>query len=73
MPIRDIFLALLVPCLWGFGFVISKSAMDQLPPILLNGLRWSLTGILMFWFFPFPKQILKKLIIVSIFFLFSIH
>ena len=44
MPIRDIFLALLVPCLWGFGFVISKSAMDQLPPILLNGLRWSLTG-----------------------------
>jgi len=68
MPIRDVFLALLVPCLWGFGFVISKSAMDQLPPILLNGLRWSLTGILMFWFFPFPKKILKRLIIVSIFF-----
>ena len=68
MPIRDIFLAILVPIILGFGFVIAKPAMDQLPPILLNGLRWSLTGILMCWFFPFPKKILKKLIIVSIFF-----
>ena len=57
MPIRDIFLAILVPIIFGFGFVIAKPAMDQLPPILLNGLRWSLTGILMFWFFPFPKKI----------------
>ena len=39
-----------------------------MPPILLNGLRWSLTGILMFWFFPFPKKILKRLILISIFF-----
>jgi len=65
MPIRDIFLALLVPCLWGFGFVISKSAMDQLPPILLNGLRWSLSGIIMCWFFPFPKKLIKELLIIS--------
>ena len=66
MPLRDIFIALLVPCLWGFGFVIAKPAMLELSPILLNGLRWSLTGILMFWFFPFPKKLLKNIIIVSI-------
>ena len=66
MPLRDIFIALLVPCLWGFGFVIAKPAMQELSPILLNGLRWSLTGILMFWFFPFPKKLLKNIIIVSI-------
>ena len=47
MPIRDIFLAILVPIIFGFGFVIAKPAMDQLPPILLNGIRWSLSGIIM--------------------------
>ena len=65
MPIRDIFLALLVPIIFGFGFVIAKPAMDQLPPILLNGLRWSLTGIIMCWFFPFPKKLFKSLLIIS--------
>ena len=66
MQIKHILLALLVPCLWGFGFVIAKPAMDQLPPILLNGLRWSLTGALMFWFFPFPKKLFKDILIISI-------
>jgi len=65
VPIKDILLALLVPCLWGFGFVIAKPVMGQFPPILLNGLRWSLTGLLMFWFFPFPKKAFKKLLIIS--------
>ena len=53
MPLRDIFLALLVPILLGFGFVIAKPAMESFPPILLNGIRWSLSGLVMFYFFPF--------------------
>ena len=65
MPIRDILLAILVPVILGFGFVIAKPAMDQLPPILLNGLRWSLSGIIMCWFFPFPKKLIKELLIIS--------
>ena len=65
MPLRDIFLALLVPCIWGFGFVIAKAGMLEIPPILLNGLRWSLTGIVMFWFFPFPKKYFKQILIIS--------
>ena len=65
MPIRDIFLAILVPIIFGFGFVIAKPAMDQLPPILLNGLRWSLTGVIMCWFFPFPKKLFKSLLVIS--------
>ena len=65
MPIRDVFLAILVPVILGFGFVIAKPAMDQLPPILLNGLRWSLSGIIMCWFFPFPKKLIKELLIIS--------
>ena len=65
MSIRDILLALLVPCLLGFGFVIAKPAMESFPPILLNGLRWSLSGILMCYFFPFPKKLVKQMLIIS--------
>ena len=65
MTPRDTFLALLVPIVLGFGFVIAKPAMESFPPLLLNGLRWSLSGLIMFYFFPFPKKIFKKLIIIS--------
>tara|TARA_B110000438_G_C15784362_1_gene637722 strand:- start:425 stop:1300 length:876 start_codon:yes stop_codon:yes gene_type:complete len=65
MSIKDTFLALLVPCVLGFGFVIAKPAMDDFPPILLNGLRWSLSGLIMFYFFPFPKKYIKQMFIIS--------
>jgi len=65
MSLRDTFLALLVPIVLGFGFPISKLAMDSFPPILLNGLRWSISGLIMFYFFPFPKNYFKKMLIIS--------
>jgi len=65
MSHKDLFLAMLVPCVLGFGFVIAKPAMESFPPILLNGLRWSLSGILMFYFFPFPKNFIKQMFIIS--------
>jgi len=65
MSHKDLFLAMLVPCVLGFGFVIAKPAMESFPPILLNGLRWSLSGIFMFYFFPFPKNFIKQMLIIS--------
>ena len=65
MSIRDTLLALLVPIVLGFGFVIAKPAMESFPPLLLNGLRWSLSGLIMFYFFPFPKNYLKQMIFIS--------
>ena len=65
MPLRDLFLALLVPILLGFGFVIAKPGMESFPPILLNGLRWSLSGLVMFYFFPFPKKFIRQMLIIS--------
>ena len=65
MPIRDLLLAISVPCLWGFGFVITKPGMEQLPPMLINGLRWSLTGLVLVWWFPIPKKFIRKLLFVS--------
>ena len=66
MPIRNFFLAISVPCLWGIGFVITKPGMEQFPPMLINGLRWSLTGLVLVWWFPIPKKFLKDLLILSI-------
>ena len=65
MSIKDIFIAISVPCLWGFGLVISKPGMEQLPPLLINGLRWTLAGLVLVWWFPIPKKFLKKIFIVS--------
>ena len=65
MSVRDTLLALLVPIVLGFGFVIAKPAMESFPPLLLNGLRWSLSGLIMFYFFPFPKNFLKQMIFIS--------
>ena len=65
MPIRDLLIALTVPCLLGFGFVIAKPAMNDFPPILLNGLRWFFSGMIMFYFFPFPKKHIRQMLLIS--------
>ena len=65
MPVKDFFLAISVPCLWGFGLVISKPGMEQLPPLLINGLRWLIAGLVLVWWFPFPKQFIREIFLVS--------
>jgi len=66
MPIRDILLAISVPLLWGIGFVVTKPGMEQFPPMLINGLRWGLSGIILMWWFPIPKKYLKNIFLISI-------
>jgi len=66
MPLRDLMLALLVPILWGIGFTLTKLGMEEFPPMLINGLRWSFTGLILVWWFPIPRKHLKKIVLVSI-------
>tara|TARA_B100000700_G_C14854435_1_gene765597 strand:- start:77 stop:946 length:870 start_codon:yes stop_codon:yes gene_type:complete len=66
MPLRDILLAISVPFLWGIGFVVTKPGMEQFPPMLINGLRWGLSGIILCWIYPIPRQHLKSIFLVSI-------
>ena len=66
MPIKDYFLAISVPLLWGIGIVATKPGMEHFPPMLINGLRWSLSGIILVWWFPIPKDFLFKIFLVSI-------
>ena len=66
MKFRDVLLALITPILLGFGFAIAKPAMEQFPPFLLMGLRFTIAALILIWWFPIPKVFLKKIFFVSL-------
>ena len=66
MKIQDIFIALLVPIILGFGFVIAKPAMQYFPPYLLMGMRFTIPALLLVWWFPLPKGLYFDLFKVSL-------
>ena len=66
MKTSHIFIALITPVLLGFGFAIAKPAMDQFPPFLLMGLRFTIAALILVWWFPIPKGYLKNIFLVSL-------
>ena len=66
MTLKDTLIASIVPIFLGFGFVIAKPAMEELPPFLLMGLRFTIAALILIWWFPIPKKLLKNLFIVSL-------
>jgi O-acetylserine/cysteine efflux transporter len=47
---RDVALGVLVPVIWGLGFVAAKAAIGHFPPILLMALRFCVTALALVWF-----------------------
>ena len=66
MKTRDIFIALLVPVVLGFGFVIAKPAMQYFPPYLLMGMRFTIPALILVWWFPLPKGLYLDLFKVAL-------
>jgi len=66
LTIKDTLIASLVPIFLGFGFVIAKPAMDDFPPILLMGLRFTFAASILIWWFPVPRGYLVKIFIASL-------
>lgn len=54
-------MALAVATIFGLGFTISKAALGEFPPIFLMALRFSLTAIVLVWFFRPPKGFLLRI------------
>ena len=46
--------------------MIAKPAMDDFPPILLMGLRFTFAASILIWWFPIPKGYLLKIFIASL-------
>ena len=66
MKTKDIFIALLVPIILGFGFVIAKPAMQYFPTYLLMGMRFTIPALILVWWFPLPKGLYFDLFKVSL-------
>jgi len=66
MKTKDILIALLVPAVLGFGFVIAKPAMQYFPPYLLMGMRFTIPALILVWWFPLPKGLYFDLFKVSL-------
>lgn len=55
MPIRHVFLALLVVAIWGFNFVVIKLSVEALPPLLAAALRFAAAAVPAVIFIRPPK------------------
>ncbi|MEH0834592.1 EamA family transporter [Pectobacterium cacticida] len=62
MSLKDALLALCVVVLWGVNFVVIKVGLNDMPPFLLAGLRFSLVAIPAIFFVPFPRIPFKWLL-----------
>jgi O-acetylserine/cysteine efflux transporter len=62
----EILMALIVPLVWGMGFVFAKGAINHFPPILLMAFRFALTAMVLVWFVPVPYGNLKNIFNVAI-------
>jgi O-acetylserine/cysteine efflux transporter len=66
LKLLEILMALMVPLVWGMGFVFAKGAINHFPPILLMAFRFALTAMVLVWFVPVPYGNLKNIFNVAI-------
>ena len=66
ITIKDIFLALSVPINWGMGFSLAKAGLAEFPPLFLMSMRFSLSALLLIWFFPPPVGQLRAIFSVAL-------
>ena len=66
MKPRDVLIALSIPTIFGFGFVLAKAALDHFPPIFLMAIRFSLSALALIWFVPVPRAHLKHIVLIAI-------
>ncbi len=55
-----------VPVVWGLGVVIAKPAVAECPPLLLMGLRFCASALILLWFVRVPRALLVRLFWVAL-------
>ena len=66
ITIKDIGLALSVPVNWGMGFTLAKAGLGEFPPLFLMSMRFTLSALLLCWFFPPPVGQLRAIFSVAL-------
>ncbi|REG79351.1 EamA family transporter [Marinomonas pollencensis] len=59
MTPRDLLIALTIIIAWGLNFVVIRWGLDDLPPMMLGGLRFLMVAVIGSLFFKRPKTPLK--------------
>ncbi len=54
MSMREILLAICVPLTWSLGFTFSKLGLTEFPPLMLMGMRFCLTALILVFFVARP-------------------
>ena len=62
----DLLLSLAVPTIWGLGFTAAKAGLDQLPPILLMALRFTLTALVLVCFVKPPWPSMGRIFVIAV-------
>ena len=62
----DLALTVVVMVLWGLNFVVAKVGLQELPPMLMVGMRFILVAALLIGFVPIPRGHLAKIFGLSI-------
>lgn len=65
MTPRDMLAALVVVFAWGTNFAAAKTAVHEIPPLLLTGLRFGAVAALIVPFVPSPKGKMKQILLLA--------
>ena len=63
---QHLLLFLFVTCIWGLNFAVAKVALEQLPPLFLMTLRFTLVALLLLPFVSLPRGRLGAIFGISI-------
>jgi len=66
LTVKDIGLALSVPIIWGMGFTFAKAALHEFPPLFLMSLRFSLSALILCWFYKPPIEQFKVIFLLAL-------
>lgn len=66
MTLADGLIALLVAVFWGLNFAVSKSGLEQFPPLFMIALRFGLVAALLVPFVPRPHRRIKEIALFSV-------
>jgi O-acetylserine/cysteine efflux transporter len=66
LSVKDFGLALSVPVIWGMGFTFAKAGLSEFPPIFLMSLRFTLSAIILCWFYPPPFGQFKIIFLLAL-------
>ena len=66
MKIHDLVFTVFVMVLWGLNFIAAKLGIEEIPPIFLIGLRFTLVALLLVWFVRPPWEKMGRIVALSV-------